>query len=237
MATVVPINQNDNTKNTNDNNGDKNPKDTTSTTRTTTTHDSSSSWMVTPSKGTRLEIWWPDDERYYAGHVVGIRHSATTTASHNNNTRDDKKGPTKKRKRKDWKIRYDDGEVEWLDFRTEKYRVLSSHNDKDNGDNDDNDNDTTKATTPVPNDTRAVRVGSLVSVWWEYYSRYYPGIVKRIRTNRTKPFYIQYDDGDARWEDLATTKFFLRNHQPENSSDDDDDDEDADPFVQTPRFI
>ena len=205
MSTVVPINHD------NDNNNNK--------------EDSTTTLLEMIPKGTRLEVWWPDDERFYTGRVVGVRNKNNANNANNKNN-------TKKRKREDWKIRYDDGEVEWLDLRTESYRILS-HGDADNN------NDNNAAVTP-PNDTRAVQVGSLVSVWWEYYGQYYPGVVKRIRSNRTKSFYIQYDDGDVQWEDLSQTKFFLRPAAESSSSDDNDDDYPplaAAPHDPVPRYV
>lgn len=150
-------------------------------------------------KGTRLEIWWPDDQRYYTGFVVAIKDPS------NSNTKT-------KRKQELWKIRYDDNEVEWVDLRTERYRILSHQDDDEDGDGD-VENYSRK------NDTTGVQIGSLVSVWWEYYNQYFPGVVKRIRTNRTKPWFVQYDDGDARWEDLSRTKFFLRSSTAEDNDD------------------
>lgn len=153
-------------------------------------------------KGTRLEIWWPDDQRYYTGNVVALKDP------NNNNSSSNKNNTKTKRKKELWKIRYDDNEVEWVDLRTERYRILSHQDDDD----DDDENHSSK------NDTSGVQIGSLVSVWWEYYNQYFPGVVRRIRTNRTKPWYVHYDDGDARWEDLSRTKFFLRRAEDNDES-------------------
>ena len=150
----------------------------------TTDHEEHSTILT--SKGTRLEIWWDDDQRFYAGRIILIR----------------------KHREKRWKIRYDDGETEWVDLRQELYHIL-----KEQETPSPEDLDTAAATTIVRNDTDDVHVGSLVSVWWEYYKQYFPGVVKRINPSRSKPFFVHYDDDDARWEDLSQVKFFLRGTQ------------------------
>lgn len=173
------------------------------------TLEASTSPLPNVPKGTRLEIWWPEDSRFYMGHVVGLRDPKCS----NNKT------TNKKRKRELWKIRYDDNEVEWVDLRTERYRILSSSDD----DKVDPDGKLPK------NDTSAVRIGSTVNVWWEYYNQYFPGIVKRIRTNRTKAWFVQYHDGDARWEDLTRTKFDLL--QDDGNEEEEEEEEHDDDFV------
>jgi hypothetical protein len=51
--------------------------------------------------GDRLEIWWEDDQAYYAGCII-----------------------KKRKKVKPFLIAYDDGDTEWLDLREETYRLL-----------------------------------------------------------------------------------------------------------------
>ena len=133
-------------------------------------------------------MWWPDDQRFYVGKIVALRN-----------------------KTKRWKVRYeDDGLTEWLDLRNETYRVLSNNNkNKKQQQQQQHEDQVVLPEQVVKNDVSHLCVGSCVSVWWEYYGQYYTGTVRRIRPGRTKSFFVQYEDGDARWEDLESTKFFL----------------------------
>ena len=173
-----------------------------------------------PTQGARLEVWWPDDERYYTGQVVTVRKrkrddDTTTINSSSPTTSSGGEG------KQQWKIRYDDGETEWLDLRHEQYRLLAKSDET----NKVHGNDACHHVPP--NDTSQVGVGTAVCVWWEYYSQYFPGIVRRIRTNRTRPFFVQYEDGDARWEDLSATRFYIQTSSSSSSGAVDNDGNDA----------
>lgn len=63
-----------------------------------------------------------------------------------------------------------------------------------------------------------LKVGTPVSVYWAEDDRYYRGVVGKMKDFRSKkPHFIEYDDGDSEWIDLADHVFDIL---PENRSSD-----------------
>lgn len=130
--------------------------------------------------GTRVAVWWPEDRRYYKGVV------------------------TRKQPEANWRpffLEYDDGDEEWIDFRHHKFRILSKAEEE------------SPASPVVRKDGRSadisqVWIGSRLSVWWPEEKEYFDCTVTRYRDHR-RSFYLEYDDGDREWIDLADTDFFI----------------------------
>jgi len=157
--------------------------------------------------GTRIEIWWKDDKRYYAG-VLKWRHAV----DHH----------------RYW-ILYDDGEEEWVDLDEDRYNVLPSPDDDNNEGDEDGKEESDKDEAPqddevgAENDHKAaaaltgngnnggggIAVGTRVSVFWQRYNRYYVGTVTKIRSNRKRPHYIVYEDGDDEWTNLYRDELYF----------------------------
>jgi hypothetical protein len=155
--------------------------------------------------GSRVAVWWPDDRRYYGGTVTRQRN---------------KKNP--------FFLEYNDGEKEWIDFHEHRYLLLDQSSDNveesrelsDFGDEGpskkrrvDSDGSPTPSVFLCGNpDMAQVEVGTRVSVWWVGDEEFFDGTVTRRRNPAKiskKPFYVEYDDGDNEWIDLAEHKFRL----------------------------
>ena len=55
-----------------------------------------------------------------------------------------------------------------------------------------------------------VKIGCRVEVFWSEDDCYYPGTITKLRENiltSKKPFFLQYDDGEAEWIDLRDHVF------------------------------
>ena len=90
-------------------------------------------------------------------------------------------------------VRYDEEEdKEWVAYR--KDRILNLKYVCQRPDN--------------PN-IHELHIGSRVSVWWSYEKLYFHGTLTQIRykENISKPHFIQYDDGDEQWVNLAFRSF------------------------------
>lgn len=55
-------------------------------------------------------------------------------------------------------------------------------------------------------DLSLVEIGTKISVLWEGETKFYPATVARI-SDGEKPYYLEYEDGDVEWIDLASNKF------------------------------
>lgn len=134
------------------------------------------------SIGSRIAVWWSDDEHYYIGTVK------------------------KERVHKEpYFIVYDDDdEGEWLDLKEHQFKIMPNEppeqkkrgrRKKDEGLN--------------PNDVDRLRIGSHVAVWWNNVSQYLKGRITK-RRDHEKPFYISYDMGQpGHWIDLSKYTFRL----------------------------
>jgi len=205
--------------------------------------------------GTRLEVYWPQDDRYYAGTVSATRKTRTTRpgggGNNNNNKNKNKRrkldlldGGTggrirpkadNKEEEEEVRVEYDDGEVEWLDLSSERYNVLLRGGDDDDGteeidgaERETSDDDDDDGGARSASSERCVRVGTRISVWWEAYGAYFDGAVTRIefeKRRRRAYYFVEYDDGDAEWILLGERKYEVLLAAAEEEYDDDDDDE------------
>ncbi|GAX27397.1 hypothetical protein FisN_23Hh144 [Fistulifera solaris] len=135
--------------------------------------------------GTRVAVWWPDDRRYYEGVV------------------------SKKQPDASWRpfyLEYDDGEAEWIDFRQHKFKILRV---------DDEEKDAGHSTGKACSDPSKVWIGTRLSVWWPEEEEYFDCTVTRYRDHK-RPFYLEYEDGDREWIDLAEHKFFIIESETSN---------------------
>lgn len=57
-----------------------------------------------------------------------------------------------------------------------------------------------------------VEVGTRLHVWWENEAAWYVGTVTKIIPARERPHFVEYDDGDKEWLDLARKRFMLSDH-------------------------
>jgi len=163
--------------------------------------------------GVRVEIWWAGDECYYKGKVIRQAHEKNR-----------------------FYVKYDDGEMEWVNFSRQAFRLLTngqgvpiengSSEEEElsdegpqisqlkpsakvpaNADFSDGDEDEThKYSDFVYGKVGDVRVGSKLSVWWPGEKRYFEGKVAKIDNSR-KPYFIKYKDGDEEWTDLRRRYF------------------------------
>ena len=128
------------------------PKKKSKRQRTTTkTEEPSSSAISTIRVGTRVAVWWPEDERYYVGTVQKERVHA-----------------------KPFYLLYDeDDKGEWIDFQSHSFCVMPSvppegkkrgrkAKEEDHPDGD-------------------VKVGCSIAIWWSNISQYMDGTVTRKR--------------------------------------------------------
>jgi DNA mismatch repair protein MSH6 len=83
------------------------PKTKTSTNNNNNTNNDKAATTATAplTTGTRVEVYWPDDDLYYAATITRLRQRQQQTTSY---------------------LEYEDGQCEWIDLSTETYRVLSS---------------------------------------------------------------------------------------------------------------
>merc|ERR1712217_538015 len=61
-----------------------------------------------------------------------------------------------------------------------------------------------------------------IKVFWPLDSKYYRGVVSKVKDHKTKSVLIKYRDGDKEWLNLRNEKFMF---YTVTSSDDDDDDD------------
>lgn len=128
--------------------------------------------------GVRVTVYWPGDDQWYKGTVV----------------------KRKKKNKLKVLVKYDDGDVEWMDSTTTRYRgsskpdiFLKEH---------------TLSTEKKKQQIAKLHIGSRLSVWWPHEKQYYTGGLKKIRTLENQPHFIEYDDGDTEWTNLLHRKFW-----------------------------
>ena len=122
--------------------------------------------------GNRVAVYWSDDDVYYEGVV------------------------TRKRKRDQIHIDYDDGESEWIYAKATKMKLLDGGLSGDR-----------EIKHDLANVKATLKVGSRVSVWWPAEKEYFDGTVGQIDRRKSKPHFLKYDDGDEEWIHLAHRKF------------------------------
>jgi hypothetical protein len=120
--------------------------------------------------GSRIAVYWSDDEEFYSGQVS-------------------------KRKGYQVFVDYDDGDEDWVDLKSSKIKEgepVEPARKKKNSDS---------------NRLKKIKKGSHVSVWWPIEKKYYPAVVRSIKDRKSKPHYLVYDDGDKEWTNLATRRW------------------------------
>jgi len=128
------------------------------------------------SIGQKIAVHWSEDDEYYPGVVL-----------QQNNPR--------------FKIRYDDGDREWICQKGRKILYL--------------DGSTTVQRADNPN-VQALSIGSRVSVWWSAEEQYFAGRVSRFDATKQRPHRIKYDDVTRNGSIWPTVGFDLRTTSWEN---------------------
>jgi hypothetical protein len=99
---------------------------------------------------------------------------------------------TQQRERGSFFVEYDDGDQEWVDAET-KVKIL---------------NGTASKRQHERNAlVSRVRIGSRVSVWWPAENKNYIATVTKIKVGKSKPHYLEYEDGDVEWTNLLHRDF------------------------------
>lgn len=140
--------------------------------------------------GTRVGVWWDDDECYYNG--ICMRYD--------------------EHREKSWRLLYDDGEREWIDLRKHGFRILTNEGPHDGSNDrkqramlahnkqrsdessscDEDESSTTTASTDEERSISKVVLGSRVSIWWGGDKQYFDGTIAAVDSERTR-FFIEYD--------------------------------------------
>lgn len=133
--------------------------------------------------GSRVGVWWSGDRVYYPGSVVQYDRTA---------------------KSRRFRLRYDDGDEEWIDFDRHKFRFLP---------------DSPRRPAPVGKGChrdceraellRCLRPGTRIGVWWDLDRQYYPATVRSVVAVGTSRFRLAYDDGETETLDLRVRDFRL----------------------------
>ena len=104
---------------------------------------------------------------------------------------------TKKKKNGQVFVKYDDNQTEWVDPTTSTVKRLSDD----------------AVPGGLSEEKKALmeklEIGSRVSVWWPAEKEFFNGSLTKLDTRKIKPHFVQYDDGDQEWLDLAHRKFEL----------------------------
>lgn len=128
--------------------------------------------------GMRVTVFWPDDDEWYKGTVASELEGDYVL------------------------IEYDDGEVDWMDVSTNKWRRSTKPDKFIKHD--------TFQSNKKQKQIAKLSVGSRVSVWWPKDKEYYTGTLtkkKREGDEDGKPHHIRYDDKDEEWTNLLYRKF------------------------------
>jgi len=94
-------------------------------------------------------------------------------------------------------IKYEDGMFDWIDPEETSFVVLKHMND------------------PLPPrmvsvNTKYVKIGSRLSIWWPNELQYFDAVVLAVKTEEEEvSFQLEYDDGEVEWSSLENRKFLL----------------------------
>jgi hypothetical protein len=88
--------------------------------------------------------------------------------------------------------------------------------DDDHHDVDSSDDEMDMLTKENPS-LSLIKIGTRVSLWWPDDAHYYVGTITHVRRTNTKPFYVEYDDGEFEWIDLRQHKFHVLSAAQETS--------------------
>ena len=138
--------------------------------------------------GTRITVYWSDDDQWYKG----------TVASRRDDDDDDDHR---------FLIEYDDGDTAWMDASTSKWRSSTKPGTFLKRD--------TVSMARKQERIKKLHAGSRIAIWWPHEKEYFTGTLTRIlsennssrnkKTNR--PHHITYDDGDEELINLLHYKF------------------------------
>mmetsp|Transcript_23347 Transcript_23347/g.35356 ORF Transcript_23347/g.35356 Transcript_23347/m.35356 type:complete len:546 (+) Transcript_23347:106-1743(+) len=93
-------------------------------------------------------------------------------------------------------VEYVDGYVDFINPNESTYVLLQHEDDP---------------TPPrmVSADTKQVKIGSHISIWWPNESQYFDSVVKDIKMKEEITFKLKYDDGEIEWTSLENRKFLI----------------------------
>jgi len=144
------------------------------------------------SKGTKVQVYWPDDDTYYPG---------TITQCHSNDNHDDDDDDDGDKNNK-LTVQYDSSVDEAQPETLARNRIYLV-----------NDDTVLKHKAQKKNlVTDKVEINSRVSIYWPSEKQSYEGCVSDTRYDRSKGFQkymITYDDGEEEWRNLLECKFQL----------------------------
>ncbi len=152
--------------------------------------------------GKRVEVFWPDDEEFYAGRVTNKRKLATARG---------KKGK-KKRPGYEYLIEYDDGEEEWVDLDSDDSNIKFI--DKDSCSPQKRQEQRNKLTVEVAR----LKINCRILVWWPLEKEWFLATLDEIREEAKQPHHVHYDDGDEEWTNLNYRKFKFEDNKKEEES-------------------
>lgn len=132
-----------------------------------------------PEIGTRVTVYWPDDDAWYKGTVISKREDDS-----------------------EYWIEYDDGDFGWLNPEKDRYRA--SHKPSSTF-LPERSNQHLKREQRVAKLT----VGTRLAVWWTLEKAYFNGTLERIDESEKNPHHIVYDDQDNEQTNLVFRKWKL----------------------------
>eukprot|EP00978_Attheya_sp_CCMP212_P009562 scaffold22653_cov53-Attheya_sp.AAC.4 len=128
--------------------------------------------------GTRVTVYWSDDDEWYKGTVA-------TELLHD----DDRV-----------RIEYDDGESDWMDITADRWGASSKPDTFLKHD--------AVVLALKREKVAKLNVGSRISVWWPQEKEYYTGTLTKIDDDsKNHPHHVQYDDGEEEKINLLRCKF------------------------------
>jgi len=103
-------------------------------------------------------------------------------------------------------VRYLDGEHEWLDLANYKFFIGTAEETASEAEDDNSD---VEGDLNVSKLLKDITVGTWVSIWWEDDGCYYSAKVSQIKSERRKPYRLQYRNDVIEWVDLTKYNFFV----------------------------
>lgn len=124
-----------------------------------------------------MTVYWSDDDAWYKGTVAALNEDEDDD--------DDKRVL----------VEYDDGDVDWMDPATDKWRSFIKKG--------------TSAQQEQEEKVSRQEIGSRISIWWPQEKEYYTGALVEIDNSdeHSHPHRISYDDGDEEWTNLHHRKW------------------------------
>ena len=142
--------------------------------------------------GSKIGVWWPEDETFYNAEVVAVNKRKTS-----------------------FHLQYEDEHDEWLDLRSNKFLFIPGSKRLNSG-NDASESSCTKQQRLAISHSN-VDLGCRISVWWDDDKAYYQGVVTQIREGSSY-VYVVYDDGEQEWLNLAQHKYSFGEQDHSNAT-------------------